>query len=79
VEVPKVLREVQVHQEMEELRAQLVQQVLQEQMVLGVIQVHPELVVLKVQQEQKVLLEVQVPPDHKDQQVQLVVQEHQVQ
>jgi hypothetical protein len=64
---------------MEELRAQLGQQVLQEQMVLGVIQVHPELVVLKVQQEQKVLLEVQVPPDHKDQQVQLVVQEHQVQ
>jgi hypothetical protein len=63
VEAPKVLREVQVHQEMEELKVQLVQQALQEQMVLEVIQVHPELVVHKVQQEQKVLLEVQVPQD----------------
>jgi hypothetical protein len=48
---------------MEELKVQLGQQVLQEQMVLEVIQVHPELVVHKVQQEQKVLLVVQVPQD----------------
>jgi hypothetical protein len=56
VEVLKVLREVQVHPEMEELRVQLEQKVHKEQMVLEVIQAHPELVVHKVQQEQKVQL-----------------------
>jgi hypothetical protein len=79
VGVPKVLREVQVHQEVEEVKAQLVQKAHKEQMALEVIQVHPELVVHKVQQEQKALLEVQAPPDQLVLKAQSVVQEVQVQ
>jgi hypothetical protein len=56
VEVLKALREVQVHQEMEEIRAQLAQKAHKELLVREVIQARQELVGHKVQQEQKVQL-----------------------